>query len=290
MTATAWVLNLDADVELGTRGPYTPSRAVERAMELHAATLASTLLGPDDVLIGKGDARSLPGRAFCPTRRALALLETAGAIPEPHPDHEVLRRVNGRGFAASLGPTIGGVFVESLDRALDMLSRPPAIASCWRVKRAFGMAGRGQRVVTPGALDDADRTFLRSAIADGVQIEPQLAIEQEFALHGRLAADATLRVGRVVEQSCDARGQWLGTRLVEVEAAVAERLDGELRRVGEALSASGYFGPFGIDAFRYRTPDGELALQPRSEINARYSMGFGVGFSDGKARAASSSR
>ena len=47
--------------------------------------------------------------------------------------------------------------------------------------------------------------------------------------------------------------------------------------LGEALAGAGYFGPFGIDAYRYRDRAGALRLQPRSEINARYSMGFAVG-------------
>ena len=54
-----------------------------------------------------------------------------------------------------------------------------------------------------------------------------------------------------------------------------------LARVAVALAGSGYFGPFGIDAFTYRNADGTVALQPRSEINARYSMGFAIGFPAG---------
>ena len=274
----AWVLNLDADVELETRGAYTPSRALERAAKRYASSLARTLLGPDDVIVGEGDARGLPGRAFCPTRRARALLEAAGAVPEPHPAHDVLRRVNGRAFSASLGQTIGGIFMETLDAALEVLARPPPNASRWRVKRAFGMAGRGQRVVSPGDLDDADRSFLLAAVCNGVQIEPDLTITRELALHGLLGVDGSLRVGRVVGQLCDARGQWLATRHVELDAPITEALEREVRRVAVALRGAMYFGPFGIDAFEYRTADGSLALQPRSEINARYSMGFGVGF------------
>jgi hypothetical protein len=42
--------------------------------------------------------------------------------------------------------------------------------------------------------------------------------------------------------------------------------------VAEVLRDAGYFGPFGIDAYRWR--DGATQyFNPRSEINARYSMG-----------------
>ena len=57
-----------------------------------------------------------------------------------------------------------------------------------------------------------------------------------------------------------------------------EALTTELARVAGALCAAGYFGPFGLDAYTYRGGDGIVCLQPRSEINARYSMGFALGF------------
>ena len=54
-------------------------------------------------------------------------------------------------------------------------------------------------------------------------------------------------------------------------------LHDEGERIAEALAAEGYFGPFGVDAFTFIGADGANSLQPRSEINARYSMGFVVG-------------
>jgi hypothetical protein len=58
------------------------------------------------------------------------------------------------------------------------------------------------------------------------------------------------------------------------EPAIAGRMIEEANLVARALHDAGYFGPFGVDAFTY---SGGL-FQPRSEINARYSMGFSVGF------------
>jgi hypothetical protein len=48
-------------------------------------------------------------------------------------------------------------------------------------------------------------------------------------------------------------------------------------RVAGLLHEAGYFGPYGIDAYRYRLADahGFCAL---GEINARYTMGFAIGF------------
>jgi hypothetical protein len=289
-TRVAWVLNLDADLELGARGNYASSARTLLAMAPHVERLRTSLLGPEDVIVDEGAPRGaatgLPGRAFCPTPRAIALLATAGAIPEPHPPVEVLRRVNSRAFASSLGATLpGAVFVESLDGARVVLASAPARASAWRVKHAFGMAGRNQRVIATWPVDRDDEVFLRAGLArGGLQIEPHVAIDEELALHGVLAVNGSLRVGGIVRQRCDSRGAWLSTERVDHRAlsprAVADLLHEEVRSVALALCEAGYFGPFGVDAYSYRDDIGSTYFQPRSEINARYSMGFAVGFRD----------
>jgi len=286
-TRRAWVLNLDADLELLAADGYTPRQSVRDAMVPHVEHLRATLLGPDDVLVSEGQrdgvARGLPGRAFCPTPRAVRLLRASGSIPEPHPDVAILRHVNDRAFAASLGPTLPHAsFITSVEAAEELLARDPELGMGWRIKRRFGMAGRGQRVVPWGrGLADAERAFLRSGVAEGgVQIEPNVAIDAEYALHGQLAVDGALATGAIVTQRCDDRGAWLKTERVDPRHApdAALALDEEVRRVAFALKQAGYFGPFGVDAYRYRDREGALRFQPRSEINARYSMGFAIGF------------
>jgi hypothetical protein len=189
--------------------------------------------------------------------------------------------VNSRAFAAALGTTLAGAaFVTDRARAEAQLAEPPPLGTAWRVKRAFGMAGRGQRVIAPAVMDARDRAFVRAAIDEGgAQIEPNVTIAQEFGLHGMIAADRSFALGELVAQRCDARGAWLSTERIDDLAPlgdVPDRLLDEGRRVAAALVREGYFGPFGIDAFTYR--DGaRLRLQPRSEINARYSMGFAIG-------------
>lgn len=284
----AWVLNLDADVELGAGRAYAPTAPVRRAMEPHVARLAASLLAPGDLLVdddsSPGIARGLPGRAFCPTPRALALLRRAGAEPEPHPAADVLRRVNSRAFAAALGATLpGAAFVTELAAFEATLAREPEVGDAWRVKYAFGMTGRNQRVLAPGQALGADLQFVERGLAQaGVQIEPNVPIDTEYAIHGFLSHAGALRLGVLVRQRCDARGAWLATERVDTRdvamSEVAPSLLHEAEHVASALGAAGYFGPFGIDAFTYRDRQGALHLQPRSEINARYSMGFPVGF------------
>ncbi|MGZ3477429.1 MAG: hypothetical protein ACXWUG_28665 [Polyangiales bacterium] len=261
----AWVLNLDADLELGGGPGYAPTKSVVAAMHVHAARLAETLLEPGDVWIETADARGMIGRAFCPTPRAIAALERAGAIPEPHPPIDVLRRVNARSFCVSGLP--GARFVHERAEALEILAQKPPIGEHWRVKRNFGMAGRGQRVIR-GASD-------LSFVTDDLQIEPNVTIEAEYAIHGFIGTELVL--GRLVRQRCDATGTWISSELAHDEAVEA-RMHDEALAVATLLREAGYFGPFNVDAYAYSG-----GFNPRSEINARYSMAFPVGF-QGKSR------
>lgn len=294
-----WLFNVDADVELAVGRGYAPSRTVLAAMEEPRARLARKLARPGDGVVVedatgtsivraeevgrpkfkafRGGAGAVErGRAFCPTPRAVALLRKLGVEPEAHPSFEVLRHVNGRAFCAELGQNLlGSCFATSLDEALRVIAIAPPIGRQWRAKRAFGMAGRGQRPIAPGLVSDADVSYLRASIDrdGGIQIEPEVEITRELGMHAMLAGDGGLRIGNLVEQRCDDTGQWLGSRVVSDQETITSVLRTEVERVAGALHEAGYFGPFGIDAYGYRV-DNELRFNPRSEINARYSMGF----------------
>lgn len=297
----AWILNLDADLELAVwPRRFEPKRSVRAAVAAYVPVVRTSLLGPEDRDVeelapasGATRLRVLQahappvGRAFCPTPNALARLARAGIAPEPSPPVAVLRAVNSRVFCASLGSTMDeSVLVTDVARAEELLASHPrtSASGTWRVKRPFGMTGRGQCVVTPGPLRDAERSLVRAGIADGgVMIEPNVAIEAEYAIHGILAPSGALRLGVLVAQRCDARGAWLSShRLLPSDRSAREHdiarvLEAEAEHVARGLSAAGYFGPFGIDAFAFRDAHGGLGFQRRSEINARYSMGFGIG-------------
>jgi hypothetical protein len=293
----AWVLNLDADLELGAiasghagaRTAYTPKRSTREAMRAFVPRLAASLLDPEqDVLVDEDSpplvARGLVGRAFCPTPRALRLLRRAGAEPEPHPACDVLVRVNSRAFASSLGTTLpGAVFASDEGEARAVLARPPppALSDAWRVKRNFGMTGRGQRIVAPAELTEQDIAFVRAGLSEGgVQIEPNVSLVTEYAIHGRVDPRGALTLGLVTTQRCDARGAWVSSEAIAPEEAPGG-LEDEATRVAAALTAAGYFGPFGVDAYTYGVRGEGAALQPRSEINARYTMGFRIRESGG---------
>lgn len=275
----AFLFNLDADLELGARAPYTPTQAVLRAMVAHAAPLRALLREGDAIVddaTPEGALRGHDGVAFCPTPRALARLAAVGARLPPHPPVEVLRRVASRAFSAGLGPGLPGAeFLTDAATIAARVGQAPAVGHAHRLKRAHGMAGRGHRVVRPGPLTAADRAFVEASLPAGLVVEPEVSIVEELAIHGVLGPDGALREGRVVRQRCDARGAWVATE--PCTTPHAPRLADELRRVAAALHGAGYFGPFGVDAFVFRDGDA-LVLQPRSEVNPRLSMGFAVGF------------
>ncbi len=286
---TAWVLNLDADLELAAHGSYTPTNSIRAAMRRAVPVLARALLDEGDILVDEhfaGDLEGMRARAYCPTPRAIALLRRAGATPEPHPSLAVLRQVNSRAFTAGLLQGLPGArFVTDLRDAMAALATSPSVGRDWRAKRPFGMSGRGQRTMTPGALADADHAFLQSAMSEGgVQLEPNVTVVDEYALHGVVSQGGAATYGAMVAQRCDARGRWLETLPIEQptdeDRDVAARLAEQCTNVASALAKAGYFGPFGVDAYTYRDADGGVSLQPLSEVNARYSMGFAIGFRD----------
>jgi hypothetical protein len=279
-TRSAWVLNLDADHELEDPRGYTPSRAT-RARVREFATRLRGLLQPGDVVLEAGATLppgSYAGKAWCPTPRALAILEAAGCALPDSPPLAVLQRVNHRRFAIELGlGSLSAQYVTDAANAIDVL-RATRPGEGWLMKRAFGLAGRGHRR-GEGPPSDADLRWLQNSLrhGHGVSIEPWVAREADFAMHGRLAREGALTLGRAVMQRCDAGGRWqesLPAPAGSLEAGELELLQRTAEAVARALHEAGYFGPFGIDAFAYRDEAGQRSFHPLVEINARYCMGW----------------
>ena len=290
----AWVLNLDAEHELEARAAYAPTRRLQAIVAAQRPKARAALLRPQDVLVTEENAAwrphpaaGLPGFARSPTPRALALLRTAGAVPALEPSRDLLRDVNARPFAASLharlldahGSPLEGLtkrVVHDLDAALERLAVPAERG--WQVRRTFGAAGRGRRRITGGraaALDDAERSWLRAGLRLGpLVIEPLVDVRAEFTRSAWVDAGGRLHDVAPCLQTTDANGAWRTSEAVG-PSWLSKTEDGLLERTLEAASmalhASGYVGPFGIDAFRYRH-GGRTLFQPLSEINARFTM------------------
>jgi hypothetical protein len=277
----AWVLNLDAELELA-RLPfaYAPSTKVLQQLAQHGQG-SRTLLGPEDVLLepgGGAPAGDFVGRAWCPTPSAVRRLSAAGITAEPHPEPAVLRRVNHRLFAHQAG---GGLpsqayFTERapLEELLRRAERP------WLIKRPLAFAGRGQ-MRFGGTITVQQWSWLDASLAqDGVIIEPLVTPTLELSLHGFVWPTGRHELGRICVQVVSDRGVFRGSRLAapgELEPSEAGQLFEQAARVAALLHDARYWGPFGIDGYRYRVGDAR-GFCKLGEINARYTMAFAIGF------------
>ena len=286
MTAYGWVLNLDAELELARGRPgYVPQRKLLAQLAVHGGS-SRRLLGHRDVeLVAVGPWPSaverraeLRGRAWCPTPMALALMRERGVEPEPHPDAAVLRRVNHRLFAHELG---GGLprqaYVRNRAELCEVLAD---YGERWLLKRPLGFAGRGQlRVI--GQLSDKQWTWVDASLKrDGLLVEPLVKPTFELSLHGFVWPAGHHELGRICAQDVSERGAFRGVRLAEhgeLSGAEQSALTEHAQVAGRALHGAGYFGPFGVDAYRYEL-NGVLRFCALGELNARYTLGFVHGF------------
>jgi len=274
----AWVLNLDAELEMAEPSYCARPRLLAQLDRYGQG--ARALLGPRDVLLDGSNPIALgrTGRAWCPTPRAIARMAKAGVEPEPHPPLSVLHAVNHRKFAVELSLGLSEQrYVE--DRGeLDEILRKKERA--WLLKRPLSFAGRGQQRIF-GQVDAKQSAWIDASLRrTGLVIEPFVTPTLEVSLHGFISRDRRNELGRPCVQEVSDRGVFRSiraTRTGELLAAEELRLVDAAEQTAAALSAAGYFGPFGIDAYRYSS-DGREAFCPLSEINARYSMGFVTGF------------
>jgi hypothetical protein len=282
MTRFAWVLNLDAELELSRGRPgYVPQRKLLAQLAEHGAS-SRQLLGPGDVLLDDSPpTRPLTdciGRAWCPTPMALSRMRAAGVTPEPHPDPASLRRVNHRAFAHRLG---GGLPEQAyvVSRA-ELLTKLADNSRPWLMKRPLTFAGRGQMRAL-GPLTDKQWSWVDVSLErDGLLVEPFVKPTLELSLHGFIWSDGRHRLGRCCVQDVADRGAFRGIRLAqpdELAPSEAQAFTERAETVARALASAGYFGPFGIDGYRYEQ-DGVSGFCALGELNARYTLGFATGF------------
>jgi hypothetical protein len=285
MVAHAWLLNFDVEDELASGSAHTTPRAVEGRFRA-LADKAVGLVVPGDVVLWPGvRAEGLVGRAWCPTPLALARIAGAGARVPCAPSLDVLRRVNHRRFSADLGQTLPGARYVIARQELDQTLR--ARPGLWILKRPFGFAGRGRLKIDAAplsALSGREQRWIEASFAtgEGLQVEPWVRRERDFALHGYVGRAGAV-LGVPTEQRCDAAGAWVSSERAGRGALSGSEHDALVhaaRASADALAAAGYFGPFGVDAYRFVGDSGAAELNPRSEINARYSMGWAVGMGE----------
>lgn len=227
------------------------------------------------------DLKLITGRCWSPTPAALRTLRSQGVPLPAAPSLEVLQKVNHRLFCLELeGGAPGACYLQTDEELVRFLDKRGT--RNWLFKRPFGVAGRDQRKVHGAELLPACRTWLTASIRKGgVIAEHWLDIVAEYCLHGLLSPVGQLTLGSICGQEVSPRQAWQQSHCPP-EHALCPEDEKQLRRcarqVAQRLHQYGYFGPFGIDAYTYRSTTGSLHFNALSEVNARYCMGFAKGF------------
>lgn len=153
---------------------------------------------------------------------------------------------------------------------------PEALAAGAVLKPRLGTSGRGRVAVSdldsPEALEGL-------AAQGGAVLEPWLDRLADYSVQFHLAPDGTLTLLGVLELRVSRSGGYRGHRgefdhrgRVHSGANLESHLLGPASELAAAAHAAGYFGPCGIDAFRFRE-DGREELRTVVEFNARFTMG-----------------
>ena len=294
--AALWLLNLDADLEfaaLRSGRPYRPSPQLPALVE-RALAQGLGLLRPGDRLLepiaseerGRGGGKdpiatdTLVGRAFCPSPAARRRFEELGVQTEAWPDLAIVQAVNGRSFAlaAGLGPSRARAWTDGLQlRAWLSALRP---GEDWLAKREHGVAGKGQRPLVSGSLSGPDLDWIDASLRGcPLIVEPRRRLSAEFALHGWIGPDGGWFLGVPVRIEVRERA-FVGARNLgpeELEPHERDALRHAAERAAQELLRAGYFGPFGVDAYRWSDAGGSATFEPCSELNARYTLAWDLG-------------
>jgi len=158
---------------------------------------------------------------------------------------------------------------------LSELERVARTAS-WVLKAPLSASGRARYIERNGpALTDpkARRTVERLFDQHGpLLFEPWMDRTEDFGVSALLGPE--LKIVGIHGQKVDTKGQFAGIDLKpDLSRQDRDRLQETTEAVADHLRKAGYVGPFGIDAWRYRT-EGGIVLNPLGEINARMTFGL----------------
>ena len=209
------------------RAAYSPKRGVRQAMRAFVPRPRGGAARPG--------ARPARGRGFAARHGARQggpslLPHAAGAASAPSRRRRArasprVRRAGARECARvrllaghdSARRTFAADEVEARAR-LDTLP-PPELSACMAHQAQLRHGGPRPARRRPLRSTEADMAFVRAGLAEGgVQIEPDVAIVDELAIHGVLAPDGALTLGPVVKQRCDARGAWVSSERMLLRA------------------------------------------------------------------------
>jgi len=147
----------------------------------------------------------------------------------------------------------------------------------WVLKAPLSASGRARYIERNGPrLNDpkSRRTVERLFESHGpLLFEPWMDRTEDFGVSALLGPE-TLKIVGVHGQKVDIKGQFAEIDLhPDLSRQDRSRLLEITEAVAEALRNAGYVGPFGIDAWKYRT-DAGIVLNPLGEINTRMTFGL----------------
>ena len=151
--------------------------------------------------------------------------------------------------------------------------------SHWVAKPQISHAGRNRLRCAGMKINRQQQDWLNARFPAGLYVEPWVERLDEASLQFDIFAtdgSPTVTLVGVTGLKNDSRGQYAGSvirgndesTLLEWDVAIEHGM-----KVCQAAANAGYFGPLGIDAFRFQTPDGAVGTRLCNDVNARFTMG-----------------
>ena len=206
------------------------------------------------------------------------------ARPASHPPLDVVKRVNGRRFAARLERELFGG-----DETLGIFEEPDEIEACiasrprheeWLLKSEHGNAGLGNRRLRSSTLDQPDREVIHRLLAEDecVMVEKWRHRVLDIASVFELGSDGTVEDLFVYEVVNTADGAYIGS----IFDQASETLDPWIPKVTDValqvagrLAEVGYFGPVCLDHFVWAEGN-DRRLRPLADLNARLQVSASI--------------
>jgi hypothetical protein len=200
------------------------------------------------------------------------------------PESAAVATANSRQFSAGLEQEWnvglpGAATIRSVAELQTAVNALTQHASRWVVKANFGMSARERILehgpeITPNAVQ-----WIQKQLAHGpVYFEPWAERIEEVAFQFTIPATGDPILEGITPLLTDDLGTYCGSRLSgeSCRFATPDELSTVLAivtRAAQRVQQIGYFGPLGIDAMLYETPDGQRRWRPLQDINARWTMG-----------------
>ncbi|MCA8996757.1 MAG: hypothetical protein KDA80_07225 [Planctomycetaceae bacterium] len=200
----------------------------------------------------------------------------------PGPDPAIVKTVNSRIFGweieKELGIALPGTAViHSLEELRTAIKRSDEDPWCWVLKTPLSQAGRGQMRGCGRLLNSAQLGWIKKRLQEGrvLILEPWLRKTREFGVLWDIPRDGPPQLLQITELLTCSKGGYLGTRFPGFRSGTNwfQELFNAQRTAALKVQETGYHGPLAIDAMDFVQQNGESALRPLQDLNARWSMG-----------------